>query len=142
MKRARLSPVRAVPLPIAGAFVVVVAGAFLIALGAAGASADPIALASSAAKHCAKGDRDAAARDVTQLLEILGDDHAASPIVAVNLAQIERARGNESAAAALEQRAKATEQKVGSKKLDSKLKRALRKLRACAAPAPAQTPTD
>jgi CHAT domain-containing protein/predicted negative regulator of RcsB-dependent stress response len=95
--------------------------------------ADPAALAGQAAKHCRSGDLGAASAALRELLSALeaslGPGHDASHVVRLNLAHVERARGDERAASQLEALPEGA--KRGSP--DKKLKRALRKLRVCAA---------
>jgi hypothetical protein len=100
---------------------------------AAAQAADPAALAGQAAQHCRSGDLGAASAALRELLAALeaslGSGHDASHVVRLNLAHVERARGDERAASQLEALPEGA--KRGSP--DKQLKRALRKLRACAA---------
>jgi CHAT domain-containing protein len=119
-----------------------IALALLTVAGVAGAEpADPAAMAERAAELCGAGDLDsasAALRDLKASLESGPDSHRAGlPIVNLYLAQVERARGDEQAALALE-RASAADGESGT--LDRSLKRALRGLRVCTAHRTPSTP--
>lgn len=116
--------------------------AALCVLLAAPASASELAkLADAAAKQCQSGDADAAAVALTQLLDQasqeLGPKSETAQLVQLNLAHIERARGNTTRADELEQLPAKTE----GKKPDRKLKKAVRGLRVCATVAAKPRPT-
>ncbi len=105
-----------------------------LAFAAAPASAADLAgLADRAAKQCAAGEVDAAAGTLQSLLDgavsELGPASETAQLVQLNLAHLERARGNAARADELEQLPADT----AGKKPDRKLKKAVRGLRVCAA---------
>jgi len=117
----------------------------LVALGIAlwapaPAFSEPAELARTAAAQCAAGSLDAAATSLRALLEevgaSLGTNSDTALVVRLNLAHVERARGRVAEAAQLEQLP--AETSGGAP--DRALKKALRKLRACATVKPAAKP--
>jgi CHAT domain-containing protein/predicted negative regulator of RcsB-dependent stress response len=106
-------------------------------LAARAASADP---ATVAADRCKAGDLDGAARALTELLAAVeasnGVNGPAAQVVKLNLAHVERARGNSARASELE---KPGEPAPGAREPDPELARGLRGLRACAGLAAAET---
>lgn len=103
-----------------------------LAAAAPAASADSAARAERAAAYCQSGDADAAARELTALLaEVqteLGENSDSAQVVRLNLAHVQRARGNESEARQLED----LPAESAGKPPGRALKRALRALRSCA----------
>jgi CHAT domain-containing protein len=102
-----------------------------IGLAARAASAGP---AEVAADRCRTGDLDGAARALTELLASVeasqGAGGPASQVVRLNLAHVERARGNAARAAEIE---RMPDPAPGAREPDAALAKALRGLRACAA---------
>jgi CHAT domain-containing protein len=100
---------------------------------AAADPADPAAAAGRAAELCKSGQLDAAAVELRGLLATLegdlGPGHSAPQIVRLNLAELERKRGNAKAAQEI---GRLPPEDPAAGKIDPKLKRALRGLTVCA----------
>jgi len=100
---------------------------------ASAGTADPVRVAGEVAALCRDGRLDEAAAQLRELLtdleSALGPGHVAPQIVRMNLADLERALGDEAAA---DEVGKLPPEDPAAGKLDPKLKRALRGLSACA----------
>jgi len=112
---------------------------FSAGLTAAAEARDPISVANRVVEYCAAGDLDDAADELHALLETLestyGPGHDAPLIVRLNLAEIEKRRGNDRKARKI---GKLPPEDPNAPKIDSKLKRALRGLAVCATAKPSR----